>query len=72
MPHVSIIIYPGHPEEKKPKMAEACRQAVAETLDCEDWRVSVSFRYVEHDNWNDLVSTPIRATEDIMLHSHST
>ena len=72
MPHVSIVIYPGHPEDKKLQMANACRQAVAEGLGCEDWRVSVSFRYVEHDDWNEKVSAPIRATEDILLHSHST
>lgn len=63
MPHLSVRLYPGRSKEVK---QEFLQDLVVKELGCEPNVVSVSFKEIEKDKWNDVIEDEI-AGEDVYI-----
>ena len=66
MPHLSVRLYPGRSKEVKQEFANKLKDLVVKELGCEPNVVSVSFKEIEKDKWNDVIEDEI-AGEDVYI-----
>lgn len=66
MPHVSVRMYPGRSEEVKKDLANKMQDFIVKELGCDPNVVSVSFKEIEADKWNDVINDEI-AGEDVYI-----
>lgn len=66
MPHLSVKLYPGRSKEIKQEFANKLQDLVVKELGCEPNVVSVSFKEIEKDKWNDVIEDEI-AGEDVYI-----
>lgn len=66
MPHLSVRLYPGRSKEVKQEFANKLQDLVVKELGCEPNVVSVSFKEIEKDKWNDVIEDEI-AGEDVYI-----
>ena len=66
MPHLSVRLYPGRSKEVKQEFANKLQDLVVNELGCEPNVVSVSFKEIEKDKWNDVIEDEI-AGEDVYI-----
>lgn len=66
MPHLSVRLYPGRTKEVKQDFAEKLQDLVVTELGCEPNVVSVSFKEIEKEKWDDVIDDEI-AGEDIYI-----
>ena len=66
MPHLSVRLYPGRSKEVKQEFANKLQDLVVKELGCEPNVVSVSFKEIEKDKWNDVIEDEL-AGEDVYI-----
>ncbi|OJG85447.1 hypothetical protein RV13_GL001023 [Enterococcus raffinosus] len=59
-------MYPGRSKEVKQEFANKLQDLVVKELGCEPNVVSVSFKEIEKDKWNDVIEDEI-AGEDVYI-----
>lgn len=55
MPHITVEMWPGRPEEVKAKLAEDLAEAMHASMGVGKEHISVSIREVAKENWNENV-----------------
>lgn len=68
MPHLSVRLYPGRSKEVKQEFANKLQDLVVKELGCKPNVVSVSFKEIEKEKWNDVIEDEI-AGEDVYIES---
>lgn len=58
MPHITVKLWPGKPEEAKERLAEQIVASAMETLGYDEGALSVSFEEVEPSEWKEKVYIP--------------
>lgn len=67
MPHLSVKMFSGRPDEKKQELALALRKCVSDVLGCDPGHVSVSMEDVEPKNWDPVYNRDIRHNPNLIL-----
>ncbi|HEY9877158.1 MAG TPA: tautomerase family protein [Leptolyngbyaceae cyanobacterium] len=58
MPHITVKLYPGRPEEQKIELAEQITKNVVSLLNCSEASVSVAIEEVKPEDWPEQVYKP--------------
>jgi 4-oxalocrotonate tautomerase len=58
MPHVSVKLYPGRPEQQKIQLAEQIVKDVVALIKCEEGSVSVAIEEIKPQDWPEKVYKP--------------
>jgi 4-oxalocrotonate tautomerase len=58
MPHVSVKLYPGRPEQQKARLAEQMVKDVVAILKCDERSVSVTIEEITPGEWAQKVYQP--------------
>jgi len=67
MPHIVISCYKGRSDETKQEAAQRVRDAVVQTMGCDETSVSVSIRDVEKSDWKSVYDNEIMADEKNLI-----
>ena len=59
MPHVSVKVRTGTPEDKKKQLAEAIAEDVVDIVGCGEESVSVAIEEIEPKYWEEKVYDPL-------------
>lgn len=58
MPHISVKLYPGRPEEQKVRLAEQIVKDIVSILECGEASVSVAIEEIQPGDWAEQVYKP--------------
>lgn len=69
MPHISVKMWPGKPEEKKLMLAREIARITMEILEVPESSISVCMREVPREIWGESVYKPeiLDAPEDVVI-----
>lgn len=68
MPHVTIKLWSGRPDDVKKKLAERLAQVVAEELGSRPGSISVAVEDIEKENWQEQIyDQEIRNNENLYV-----
>jgi 4-oxalocrotonate tautomerase len=67
MPHIVIKCYKGRSDETKKAAAQRVREAIVQTMGCDEASVSVSVQDVEKSDWKSVYDSEILADEKNLI-----
>ncbi len=69
MPHVIVKLFPGRTDQQKNEFTQRIVKAVRDTMDTEEWAVSVTFEEVTQEQWEEKVYKPDIIAKEKLLYT---
>ncbi|KKM00748.1 hypothetical protein LCGC14_1801330 [marine sediment metagenome] len=68
MPHVIVKLFPGRTDQQKNEFTQRIVKAVRDTMDTEEWAVSITFEEVTQEQWEEKVYKPDIIAKEKLLY----